>query len=266
MRHCRIWFLDFLWLLAIPIAAGLLPLAAGSQDAAEDIRIPQRVISFEHINRELVLKCDVGFLAIKAYADNIIHVSYSLTRTKTPARLWGIRAKPSGQNYRVESAAAAVRLVAGRLAVRVDRKTAQLTFLDAKQNVLLASTSYRLQDPQAPAGSGACIHAEFRSSEQEAYYGPGEDPGSSESRRGQTISFPQHPELGGQKTAEIPFLLSSLRYGIVFNNPSKTTVSPGKDNLTTWDAESGTVLSYFVIYGETWKEIHRGFEFLTARY
>jgi len=59
--------------------------------------------------------------------------------------------------------------------------------------------------------------------------------------------------------------LSSLLYGIVFNNPSRTTVTPGKEGLTSWDAESGTVLSYFVIYGETSEEIYKGFAFLTAR-
>ena len=64
---------------------------------------PQRVVSFEHVNQELVLKCTVGMLVIKPYADNVVHVRYYPTLKRTASPPGAISVTPATPKYRAES-------------------------------------------------------------------------------------------------------------------------------------------------------------------
>ena len=231
----------------------------GDQDTASQYSMywPQRVASFEHVNQELILKCNVGMLVIRPVADNAAHVRYFPALKRTASSAGAIAAAQAAPKYRVESTRDAIRLALSRLTVSVDRGTAQITFLDAKRQVLLTSRLYQLRRRPGAEGDDFSIHAEFLASEDEAYYGLGQYQDESLNLRGKTVNqwqdF-QDPETGA---AAMPFLVTNRRYGILFDNASKTTVTPGKDGLTTWDAEAGDALSYYVIYGDEADEIYR---------
>jgi alpha-D-xyloside xylohydrolase len=242
----------------VPLPAGQDPSSTGS------LHMPQRVVSFEHINQELVLKCDVGILIIKPYADNVAHVRYFPAPKRTASPPTAIRATPAVPKYRAESTLSAIRLVLSQLTVSVDRKTAQITFLDAKQNVLLTSKLFQLRSSPGAGGDDFGIHAEFVAPEDEAYYGLDQHPDEWLDLRGRTVSLGHDSQDASGKTVAIPFLVTNRKYGFVFDNASKTTVTPGKDGLTTWDAEAGNALSYYVIYGNTTDDIYRGYRSLTG--
>ena len=244
-------------ILVLGSAAGVsLP---GNQDPASQYSVywPQRVASFEHVNQELVLKCNVGMLVIKPVADNAASVRYfpALKRTASSAKTIG--ATPGAPKYRVESTPGAIRLALSRLTVSVDRGTAQITFLDAKRQMLLTSRLYQLRRRPGAEGDDFSIHAEFLAPEEEAYYGLGQIQDESLNLRGKTVSQWQDFQDPDTGMAGMPFLMTNRRYGFLFDNASKTTVTPGKDGLTTWDAEAGKVLSYYVIYGDEADEIYR---------
>ncbi len=245
-------------LFCTPHAAGQL------MPPADTIRIPRRVVAFEHVSRELVIKCDAGFLVIKAYADGIIHVHYSAARPKTTIIPPGVKAAPADVQYRVESNVVSLKLAAAQLAVTVDRKTARMTFLDRKQNVLLVSKQYRLREYWSPLSSGPSVHAEFQSPESEAFYGLGRNPEDRTNLRGQTVHI-THNSLFGDESDAVPLLVTNRGYGFIFCNSSDTTVVLGESGVTTWDADSGDMLSYFVIFGATTDEIIRGYQNLTGK-
>jgi len=240
---------------------------SGSQepDAQNSLYRPQRVISFEHVRQELVLKCDVGMLVIRPIADNIAHVRYfpTLKRAASPAAAIG--AAPPLPKYRAESTPGAIRLVLSQLTVSVDRRTAQLTFLDAKQNILLASRLCQLSRRPGAEGPDFNIHAEFLAPTDEAYYALGQYEDESLNQRGRTVSQWQDFQDPDGRPATMPFLVTNRKYGFAFDNASKTTVTPGKAGLTTWDAEAGDALSYYVIYGNTADDIYRGYRSLAGR-
>jgi alpha-D-xyloside xylohydrolase len=250
------------------LALGSLVTAAlpWNQDPASQNSLyrPQRVVSFEHINQELVLKCNVGMLIIRPLADNVAHIRYfpTLRRTASPAAT--NVTKRAVPKYRAESTAGAIRLVLSQLTVSVDRKTAQITFLDAKKNVLLASTMYELRRRPVAEGDDFGIHAEFLAPKDEAYYGFGQHDDAALNQRGRTVSQWHDFQDPDGRTAALPFLVTNRRYGFVFDNTSKTTVTPGRDGLTTWDAEAGNALSYYVIYGSTTDDIYRGYRSLAG--
>jgi alpha-D-xyloside xylohydrolase len=255
------------WTIVLPALSLYLGIAwIAGQDAAspESVRSPQRVVSFEHVNKELVLKCDVGLLVIKAYADNIIHVSYFPGMEKTALPFWGLGATPLDPKYRIDSTVESLKLATSQLAVSVDRKTAQMTFLDPRQNVLLTSKQYYLKEAGVSGEATFNVHAEFVAPDDEAYYGLGQHQNGWMDQRGRTVRLWHDYEADGGEIIAVPFLVTNRRYGFIFDNPSKTTVMPGKDGLTTWDAEVGDALSYFVIYGSTTDDLYRGYRLLTG--
>ncbi len=231
---------------------------AVAQDPAisEAIRQPSRVTSFEHANQQLTIKCDTGMLMIRAYADNVVQVRYLPGPARGASPGPGDRSIPAAPKYRVESTLPAIRLVTSQMLVSVDRKTAQLTFLDAKQNVLLTTRRYYLKAASAVGETAFSIHAEFVAPEEESYSDLGPQPGSDLDQRGQTVRLWHDSMIGNRKEGALPFLVTNRNYGFLLDNSSRTTVVPGKDGLTTWDAEAGDALSYFVIYGETTDAIY----------
>ena len=60
-------------------------------------------------------------------------------------------------------------------------------------------------------------------------------------------------------------MVSNYGYGIIWDNPSKTTVEPGFNERTLWSSEVGDRVSFFVIAGETTDEIYSGYRQLYRR-
>jgi alpha-D-xyloside xylohydrolase len=262
IRRSGVAFVSAVFVLGLLRA---IPPGRGQEPASdESVHMPRRVVSFEHVNQEMILKCDVGRLVIRPYADSVIHVSYFPGSIKSDLPLWGLDAAPPAPKYRVESTTTSLKLATSQLAVSIDRKTAQMTFLDPKQNVLLSSTKYYLKEAAAAGKATFHAHAEFQAPEDESYYGLGQHQDGWMDLRGKTISLWRASQQGKDANVAIPILVTNHRYALVFDNPSKTTVAPGGNGLTAWDAEAGNALSYFVIYGNTIEDLYRGYRLLTG--
>jgi len=264
VRTLQKWICAIVGLAALKLLPSAAVAAGQEQDPSDSLRQPQRITSFEHVNQELVLKCNVGVLVIKPYADNIVHIRYFPDSERKTLPLWGLSATPSAPKYRVDSTLAAIRLSTSQLTVSVDRKTAQISFLDPKQNLLLSSKQYRLKSAQVAGEDTFSIHAEFVAPDDEAYYGLGQHQSGWMDQRGQTVRlWHDYQPLEGEVVA-VPFLVTNHKYGFIFDNTSKVTVIPGKDGVTAWDAEAGDALSYFVICASAIDDIYRGYRFLTG--
>ena len=69
--------------------------------------------------------------------------------------------------------------------------------------------------------------------------------------------------IGGEDVC-VPFMVSTQGYGLVWDNPSKTTVDLGFNGQNVWSSEVGDRVSYFVIAGDTSDEIYQGYRLLTG--
>ena len=260
----RFWVAAAIAVLVLGLLYAKAPRQEQEPASDESIRMPRRVVSFEHVNQEMILKCDVGLLIIKPYADGIIHVSYFPGSTKSDLPLRGLNPAPPAPKYRVESTTTSLKLATSQFAVSIDRKTAQMTFLDPKQNVLLSSSQYFLKEAAAAGRTTFHVHAEFLAPEDESYYGLGQHMDGWMDLRGKTVPLWRASQQGRDANVAIPLLVTNHRYAFVFDNPSKTKVTPGGNGLTTWDADAGNALSYFVIYGNTIEDLYRGYRLLTG--
>ena len=64
--------------------------------------------------------------------------------------------------------------------------------------------------------------------------------------------------------ASVPFMLSSLGYGFLWNNPAVGRVNFGK-NITTWEAFSTKKLDYWITAGDTPAEIEEAYADATGK-
>ncbi len=63
----------------------------------------------------------------------------------------------------------------------------------------------------------------------------------------------------------VPFVVTNKGYGMIWDNPSKTTIEPGFNERTKWTSEVGNRVSFFVIAGKTTDEIYAGYRTADGR-
>src|SRR6185437_9107618 len=98
----------------------------------------------------------------------------------------------------------------------------------------------------APA-KGYSVTAAFDSPAGEHYYGLGQQQkGWMDLRDHEVRCWHDYGALGGEDVC-VPFMVSSRGYGLVWDNPSKTTAVLGFNQRNTWSSEVGNRVSYFVI-------------------
>lgn len=119
----------------------------------------------------------------------------------------------------------------------------------------------------AQADSGAKsyrVTATFDSPSDEHYYGLGQQQkGWMDLRNHQIRCWHDYGAIGGEDVC-VPFMVSTRGYGLIWDNPSKTTVDLGFNNRNVWSSEVGDRVSYFVIAGATSDEIYQGYRLLTG--
>lgn len=144
----------------------------------------------------------------------------------------------------------------------------EVTTADGKTLLHMRTWAMTQESPevaQADAGvKGYRITSTFDSPADEHYYGLGQQQkGWMDLRDHQIQCWHDYGAIGGEDVC-VPFLVSSRGYGLVWDNPSKTTIDLGFNGRNVWSSEVGNRVSYFVIAGETSDEIYEGYRLLTG--
>ena len=112
--------------------------------------------------------------------------------------------------------------------------------------------------------AGYHVSATFDSPADEHYYGLGQQQqGILDLRDHRIRCWHDYSAIGGENVC-VPFMLSSRGYGLIWDNPSKTTVDLGFNQQNVWSSEVGDRVSFFVIQGENSDEIYQGYRQLTG--
>ncbi len=108
------------------------------------------------------------------------------------------------------------------------------------------------------------VGASFASPKDEHYYGLGQNQEGFLDRRGHVIHCEHDYNAPSGQSVCVPFVVTNKGYGLVWDNPSKTTVSFGFNDSVHWDSQVGQRVSFFVIAGKTYDEIYEGYRLLTG--
>jgi alpha-D-xyloside xylohydrolase len=108
------------------------------------------------------------------------------------------------------------------------------------------------------------VGANFVSPDDEHYYGLGQNHEGFLDHRGHVVRCWNDYLAPAAPSTCVPLLITNKGYGLLWDNPSKTTISAGFNEQTKWSSESGDRISFFVIAGNTADEIYAGYKLLSG--
>ncbi len=147
-----------------------------------------------------------------------------------------------------------------------------LTVTTPSGQMLLHMRNWRMVPNQVNAAApklvkddpGYRVMATFDSPTDEHYYGLGQQQKGFLDLRDHRINcWHDYTAIGGEDVC-VPFMVSSRGYGLIWDNPSKTTVDLGFNQQNVWSSEIGDRVSFFVIAGKSTDEIYAGYRQLTG--
>ncbi|XJJ62362.1 glycoside hydrolase family 31 protein [Novosphingobium sp. BL-8H] len=109
------------------------------------------------------------------------------------------------------------------------------------------------------------VGASFDAPQDEHYYGLGQNQEGTLDLRGRQIDCAHNYDAPAGETVCVPFMVTNKGYGIVWDNPARTTVWPGLHGSTRFQSQVGERVSFFVITGKTTDELYAGYAKLTGQ-
>lgn len=108
------------------------------------------------------------------------------------------------------------------------------------------------------------VGATFHSPAGEAYFGLGQNQEGYLDHRDHAVRCWHDYDAVAAPSVGVPFLVTNRGYGLIWDNPSKTTIAPGFNSQTVWRSEVGNRVSFFLIAGRDADELYAGYRLLTG--
>jgi alpha-D-xyloside xylohydrolase len=249
--------------------------------------------------QQIVLARNGSTIVLEPYAPNIVRVTLSLDKDQaTAAPGYGFVASPSAKGWTYRHAESGddyssprlrVTVAAGHpnkpMSTQVDiakffngsAPPAHIAVSTPGGTKLLEMTGWSMSVPNHKDGTADVLHDErpadtpfyqvgatFVSPAGEHYYGLGQNHEGYLDRRGHTVNCWHDYTATGGPSIGIPFVVTNRGYGMIWDNPSKTTIEPGFNEQTKWVSQVGNRVSFFVIAGKNTDEIYAGYSQLTG--
>jgi len=242
---------------------------------------------------------DNSTVALEPYSNNVIRVTLSLKKDKAMAAPgFGFIASPTAQGWTANHTDAADLYRSSRMVVTVDvnrpgnptrterdigrffngsAPPAHITFTTPEGKKLLELTGWSMSVLNHKDGTAGLLHdkrpsdesfyqvgAVFASPDDEHYYGLGQNHEGYLDHRGRHVECWHNYTAAAAPSICVPFMVTNYGYGIVWDNPSKTTIDAGFNEQTRWLSDVGDRVSFFVIAGKDFDEIYSGYRLLTG--
>ena len=222
-------------------------------------------------------------VAVVPYARNIVRVTIALDRDKAAsAPGYGIAGTPDPVGWTHNVGAAGDVFASTGLTLTVDpqpspRAPSQMEryFAPSLPPVTLSlrkgdgptitMTGWSMTPHDVAGEHSFLVGASFRADEDEHFYGLGQNQDGTLDLKGRTIDCRHWYDAPPGEQVCVPFLVSSKGYGIVWDNPSATQVSPGLHGQTRFQSNVGERVSFFLITGRTPDDLYAGYAKLTGR-
>lgn len=250
-------------------------------------------------SKPLVIERGESTIAFEPYAPNIIRVTLSMLKDRATAKPgygfvaspafggWSASQSEDGESYR--SSRLVVTLVSDKprkpLPTQLDiakffngsTQGAHIRISTPDGRTLVEMNGWSMSIPNNKDGNAGvlaerrptdpafyAVGASFASPADEHYYGLGQNQEGFLDHRGHTVECWNNYLSTGGPTWCIPFAVTNKGYGLIWDNPSQTTIRPGFNEQTTWNSQVGDRVSFFVIAGENTDEIYSGYRLLTG--
>jgi alpha-D-xyloside xylohydrolase len=252
MSKTRFAFLRLLLLLLLPILAS----PAGAQWNPLN-----PVTGVEKQSDGVLFTMQTGRLRLRVCTDSMIRILYSPT-SSFPSRKDYVITKtdwPSVE-WEMQSTDENVVLTTARLKIVFTRKDGSILFSDSSGGRLFQDSG-RTMAPVEVNGEKT-YHAEMYSNlwgSFEAFYGLGQHQAGVWDSRGESVDISQD-----NTNISVPMFLSSLGYGIFWNNPSRSRFNNRFPNTLYLSSEVADMIDYYFLYGPEFDQLVSGYRELTG--
>jgi alpha-D-xyloside xylohydrolase len=250
--------------------------------------------------QQLILSRGDATILVEPYAPNVVRVSMSLRRDDALAPPgYGISGTPSSTGWVSGKDNSGDVLRSSRMVVMVSPERGKwvpsgtaadiakffsgstpgvgLSIKTPEGASLLEMRGWQMSVPNHKDGNADILYdrrpmdppffqvgATFASPPDEHYYGLGQNQEGYLDRRGHVVRCAHDYNAPSGQSVCVPFVVTNKGYGLVWDNPSATTVAFGFNDSTRWTSDVGQRVSFFVIAGKTYDEIYTGYRLLTG--
>ena len=250
--------------------------------------------------QQLSLTRGEATVLVEPYAPNIVRVSMSLRKEDALASPgYGVIAHAAAAGWHAESGGGGDVLRSARLQISVAAEGPKraptgtsadiakffngstpyvgLLIKTAEGAPLVQMQGWQMSVPNHKDGNAGILNdrrpsdplffqvgATFAAPADEHYYGLGQNQEGYLDHRGHVVRCAHDYNAPSGQSVCVPFVVTNKGYGIVWDNPSATTVAFGFNDTTRWTSDVGQRVSFFVIAGATYDEIYAGYRLLTG--
>jgi alpha-D-xyloside xylohydrolase len=222
---------------------------------------PSNKMEVGTIKNGIELQSDKINLKVQFYADNIVRI---LKRpdggTSDKISLSVIKENIPELEITVEEDNDTILLKSTMLTVKVSKSDGHVKYLSPEMKVILKEKGKSLFNPVVyDSDSGFSIQQHFELTESEGVYGLGQHQSGYFNYRGKKVVLVQ-----ANTDAVNPFLISTQKYGILWDNYSKTIFEDNSKGASFW-SDMGDNIDYYFIYGRNMDEVISGYRELTGK-
>ena len=226
---------------------------------------PGKVLEIDNRNNLIICKCENGFLGITIYLPEIVHIAFYPGKGEDKLPMWGISAAPDlSVEIKTEFDSDNFIIRTNSIIVYINRYSSQITVVDCKGNRLLQTADYYLKPATISGEDTYNVYLELLAQEDECYYGLGQHQLGWMNHKGKEVFLWHDYKAKCGEIVAVPFMVTNRNYGFIFDNCSRTSVTPGMSGLTKWSAEVGEALSFFFVFGTNVDKIYQGYRHLTG--
>jgi alpha-D-xyloside xylohydrolase len=223
---------------------------------------PKDGFSFVRLENGVQLRVGSVTKNVLFYAPGIVRVNANLGRTHTKQPSLAVIAQPAVTRFSVEETPALLTLRSEKLRVTADKKTGALTFLTAEGSELSRErpdNPSRITEKTISGEPTYEISQTFTLTPDESLYGLGQYNRSYMDYRGQDVLLVQ-TNIG----IVVPFLVSTKRYGILWDIYSKMTFKDDANGATLWAESAPAGVDYYFVAGDSMDAVIAGYRELTG--
>ena len=227
---------------------------------------------FEEKDGALYYRYDAERVIVEPWGENSLRVRAS-KMPEMPQELWALEGSPKKTDSKVTIHEYSAEITNGKIRAVINN-IGKLFFYNQKGELLLEEYVRNREDMFADTTSSLEVEARefkpiiggdyeltmrFVSNPKEKLYGMGQYQQDFLNIKGAELELAQR-----NSQASVPFALSSLGYGFLWNNPAIGRVSFNK-NITTWQVQSTKKLDYWITAGDTPAEIEEAYADATGK-
>ncbi len=251
-----------LGLLLAPVGA----IAASGLDLSGHLRplgaAPADDFAFVRLDHGLQLRVAGVTKNVLFYGPGIVRVNAAPGASHWKHPSLAVIAQPADVAFSVEESVGTLTIVSDALRIVADKKTGALTFLSPEGKVLTRERADRPHEIKPVEISGAPtyeVSQTFTLAPDESLYGLGQYNEPYMDYRGQEVVLVQ-TNIG----TVVPFLISTNRYGILWDIYSKMTFKDDATGATLWAESAPGGVDYYFVAGGTMDGVIAGYRALTG--